>query len=630
MDNKGRAGNEPGAWNPSDKQETCQPARQAMTIAKTNVLSAKDILPPDDEDIGIGFRDTRAMVRAMADTLPDAERQRLAQAFGQKLVSGWWAACCLKRKAPLKLRSPPQALEPYPLNETLGGVADTAGRRAGQLEPEIAAYQIGLIYTSLLPPAFRSENGIYYTPPVLTQRLIKLASETGVDWKSCRVLDPACGGGAFLAPVARHIIGQMSECSPRILLENLSNRLRGYEIDPFGAWLAQVTLDVVLLPIYSAIGKKTPCLVTQCDSLRKNPPRAGFDLVIGNPPYARTQLAPELREKFKRGIYGHANLYGVFTDAALRFVRPGGVIAFVTPTSFLAGAYFKNLRALLGFEAPPKHLDFVAARQHVFDDVLQETLLATYQRDSERSPVKVHELHVHTPQKLSTKELGTIDLPANPSLPWILPRSSEQVTTVQILQRCRHTLADWGYTVSTGPLVWNRHKGQIFQHKARNRLPLIWAESVRPDGRFSWRAHKKNHEPWFEIRKVDSWLVSRQQCVLLQRTTAKEQHRRLIAATLPKDFIRQHGGVVVENHLNMLKPLDTAPRVAPDVLAEFLNSKAADQAFRCVSGSVAVSAYELEALPLPPPDALDRLHGLISAGATRQAIENECQRLYRG
>ena len=603
--------------------------KNIMTFAKHNLSSAKGISPQDYEDINNGFQNARVMVRALADTLSDEERLQLAQAFGQKFVSSWWEACCLRRKTSLKLRRPQNIPEPYPLNETLAGVAGTVGRHAGQLAPEIAAYQIGLTYTSLLPSAYRSANGIYYTPPVLTKRLIKLASETGVDWKTSRILDPACGGGAFLAPVARHIIKQMPDCSPRILLENISNRLRGYEIDSFGAWLAQVTLDVVLLPIYSVTGKKTPYLVTLCNSLQKNPTRNGFDLVIGNPPYTRTQLTPELREKFKRGIYGHANLYGVFTDVALRFVRVGGVIAFVTPTSFLAGAYFKNLRALLGSAAPPKCIDFVAARRHVFDDVLQETLLATYQRGAERSKIKVNELHVHTMQNLSVKKLGTVELLANPSLPWILPRSSEQINTVKTLRRCKHTLVDWGYVVSTGPLVWNRHKGQIFRRKAKNRLPLIWAESVRPDGKFSWRAYKKNHEPWFEVRSADDWLVCRQQCVLLQRTTAKEQHRRLIAATLQADFIHQYGGVVVENHLNMLKPLSNIPQVAPEVLAEFLNSKAADQAFRCVSGSVAVSAYELEALPLPSPDSLHQLQELISSGATRQIIERECQRLYQ-
>lgn len=448
--------------------------------------------------------------------------------------------------------------------------------------------------------------------------------------RAARVLDPACGGGAFLAPIAKHIIAQMPECSPRILLENIANRLRGYEIDPFGAWLAQVALDIVLLPFAAVAGKKTPNLVTLCDSLQKNPPRDRFDLVIGNPPYARTRLSQELREKFKRSLFGHANLYGVFTDVALRHTRVGGVIAYVTPTSFLAGEYFKNLRALLGCEAPPKHLDFVAARRHVFDDVLQETLLATYMRGSEGSPVAVHELNVTSPRELEVQDLGSLELPADPSLPWILPRNMEQVATVQALQCCQHHLVDWGYTVSTGPLVWNRFKDQLHARKSKDRLPLIWAESVLPEGRFEWRAEKRNHEPWFEIRAKDGWLISRQQCVLLQRTTAKEQHRRLIAAALPAAFIEQHGAVVIENHLNMLKPLGDKPRVRPEVLAAFLNSRAADQAFRCVSGSVAVSAYELEALPLPPPEALDRLSKLISRDATRQQIEDECERLYQG
>jgi adenine-specific DNA-methyltransferase len=39
--------------------------------------------------------------------------------------------------------------------------------------------------------------------------------------------------------------------------------------------------------------------------------------------------------------------------------------------------------------------------------------------------------------------------------------------------------------------------------------------------------------------------------VLVQRTTAKEQHRRLISAEMPAELIAQHGRITVENHLNM-------------------------------------------------------------------------------
>ncbi len=191
-----------------------------------------------------------------------------------------------------------------------------------------------------------------------------------------------------------------------------------------------------------------------------------------------------------------------------------------------------------------------------------------------------------------------------------------------------HRLADWGYTVSTGPLVWNRFKDQLADQPGRGRLPLIWAEAVTSDGRFEFRSAKKNHAPYFELRARDTFLAVRTPCVLLQRTTAKEQARRLMAAALPADFLAKHGAVVVENHLNMIKPTAAQPTIPVSVIAAFLNSQAADRVFRCVSGSVAVSAYEIEAMPLPAPEDLGHLSRLVANQADRVAIEAECARLY--
>lgn len=117
-------------------------------------------------------------------------------------------------------------------------------------------------------------------------------------------------------------------------------------------------------------------------------------------------------------------------------------------------------------------------------------------------------------------------------------------------------------------------------------------------------------------------------CVLLQRTTAKEQCRRLIAAELPTAFIEEHGAVVIENHLNMIKPFNGAPRVAPAALTLLLNSNVVDQIFRCINGSVAVSAYELGALPLPPPEDMKKIEHLMKKRATREALERAVDRLY--
>ncbi|MCI0723202.1 MAG: SAM-dependent methyltransferase, partial [Acidobacteria bacterium] len=148
------------------------------------------------------------------------------------------------------------------------------------------------------------------------------------------------------------------------------------------------------------------------------------------------------------------------------------------------------------------------------------------------------------------------------------------------------------------------------------------------DGHFVFRAQKKNHQPYFKPLDGDDWLILRKPCVLLQRTTAKEQDRRLIAAELPRRFLMKHGAVVVENHLNMIRSMNGIPKVPAKVLAAFLNSQVVDQAFRCINGSVAVSAYELEALPLPPPEKLKSLGELLKIGARRDEIEAACEALY--
>jgi adenine-specific DNA-methyltransferase len=113
----------------------------------------------------------------------------------------------------------------------------------------------------------------------------------------------------------------------------------------------------------------------------------------------------------------------------------------------------------------------------------------------------------------------------------------------------------------------------------------------------------------------------------VQRTTAKEQKRRLIAALLPKEFIEKYGGVVVENHLNMIRLSEDKSAISPQLIAAILNTRTLDFAFRCISGSVAVSAYELNALPMPSPEQMKTLEKLIQLGAWKE-IETTVARIY--
>ena len=579
------------------------------------------------DDLRANLDAIRTMARAGGQQAGQEERLGLATAFGAAAVRSWWQAAA----GNVPLRAPRVPFGNGVLPEALAVLARLLGEELAGLDAEAAAYELGRVYMAMLPPERRTEHGVFYTPPVLTARLVDDAEAAGITWATARVLDPACGGGAFLTPVAERMIRAMEGTEPAIVVRALSSRLRGYEIDPFGAWLSQVALDVLVLPLTRAAGRGLGEVVIVCDSLERYPPRERFDLVIGNPPYGRVRLPDDMRARYRRSLHGHANLYGLFTDLALRHAKADGVVAYITPTSFLAGRYFTALRRLLGRQAPPVTVDVVRARKGVFDDALQETALAVFQKGQGPGPIAVRGVDVTSAGELWAEPIGTVVLPRNPSDPWVLPRERAHGPFVARLAATQHRLADWGWTVSTGPLVWNRHKPQLRWRASTCTRSLIWAEAVGADGTFRFPATKPNHPPHFALRpEVDDWLLVDRPCVLLQRTTAKEQARRLIAAPLTQTFLDAHdGAVVVENHLNMVRPVaDGTPKVSAEALAAFLNGDAADAAFRCISGSVAVSAYELEAMPVPPPSAMRALEETLARGVGPGEVRAICAGLY--
>jgi adenine-specific DNA-methyltransferase len=507
--------------------------------------------------------------------------------------------------------------------------ATALGDAAAALKVEEAGYLIGSTYAAMLPREVRARDGVYYTPPPLVSRLLDAAEEAGVDWSTARVLDPACGGGAFLGPVAIRMVAGLRGCNRRVVVRNVITRLRGFEIDPFAAWMSQIFLTATLHTLLGGAETGAGDVVTVCNSLLQLEPEA-FDLVVGNPPYGRVTLSAEQRAPFRRSLFGHANLYGVFLDLAIHKSKPqGGVIAYVTPTSFLSGEYFKRLRELLAREANPVSFDLVTERAGVFDGVLQETVLAVHRRrEASRSP-RVSFVEA-TESRLQSTLGGEVLLPDDTAAPWVLPRSPRELALARRMRSMASRLEHWGYKVSTGPLVWNRYKDQLRSRLGRGSIPIVWAESVSADGTFSLRSARRNHLPYFQVEEADEWLRVKHGCVLLQRTTAKEQPRRLVAAELPQSLIDELGSVTVENHLNMLVPIIACPPVSTAVLAAFLNSSVADRAFRCISGSVAVSAYELQSLALPAPESMQPLERMLREPCSRADVDDLCEAIYHG
>ena len=576
------------------------------------------------------FAAWKAMAKGLAEDMPDdATRLRLARAVCGTTLTAYWKEVCSQHDCTWDIRTPPFVFDLSSDSALL--LATGAGISAAIVPPLHAGYLISSLYTVMLPEKMRSALGAYYTPPALVERLLDMVAEAGFDWRKGYILDPACGGGAFLAPVAVRMLRSLDATDPAFVLRNIATRLHGFEIDPFAAWVSMVLLETTLLPVCLKANKRLPDLIETKDSLAISEGESKqYDLVIGNPPYGKVTLDDTLRQTYRRSLYGHANLYGLFTDLAVRLVKPAGLIGYVTPTSFLGGQYFKALRGLMKEEAPPVMMDFVTERQGVFEDVLQETMLTVYKRADERNvPVSVHFMKSNGEDSpVQVQAVGMFKLPSNGEEPWFLPRAPQQATLLKKMSFMPHRLVDYGFCVNTGQLVWNRHKQQLRVDKGKECYPLVWAESVTQDGHFNFSAERRNHTPFFQFQNGQDHLITRESCVLVQRTTAKEQKRRLIAALLPEAFVHNYGGVVVENHLNMIKPIPGKAMVSPTVIAALLNTKTLDQVFRCISGSVAVSIYELNALPLPSPGQIKLIENLLWNEVPQEMIESAVSRIY--
>ncbi|MDR2614333.1 MAG: class I SAM-dependent methyltransferase [Candidatus Accumulibacter sp.] len=129
--------------------------------------------------------------------------------------------------------------------------------------------------------------GQVFTPPPVVDCMLTLVRNRG------RVLEPACGDGAFL----KHFPGAL-----------------GIEIDSRCAPPGARVMNFFELPK----GKR-------------------FDTIIGNPPYVRYQeISPETRCLTRASVLdGRANLYLFFIEKCLYHLESGGELIFITPRDFL-------------------------------------------------------------------------------------------------------------------------------------------------------------------------------------------------------------------------------------------------------------------------------------------------------
>jgi adenine-specific DNA-methyltransferase len=486
----------------------------------------------------------------------------------------------------------------------------------GPLDGNEREYAISSTYALLIGADRRKLLSAYFTPPILAEAALQAADQF-LDGASPAVLDPACGGGAFLAPVAQRLAAAKvaQGMRPANAVKQTLRGLKGIELDPGLASLSQALLKAMIARRFGVIAD---CRIVQTQNALVVAPKPIFDLVIGNPPYGRVagRVSDELLTNAGRAnLGGHTNLYGLFLLRGLEWLKPGGGLVFVLPTSFVAGPYFSGLRHEVLQKAEVLRIDVHEQRDDLFVDAVQDVCVLTLRRRREATepttgPAHAYEMGLVDSQG-ARRSLGRAEATPDGE-PWMLPHRFSAATTQElklIFSGVRAaTLADYGYRLRVGKVVPTRERDHLRLESGDGLLPLLWASEARPDGSFAFANGKRS--------KLASWYappaggaptyITERPAVIVQRTSNRDQKRRLNAAAVPPAFYREHAprGFVAENHVIVLEALTETPLVTPPVVAALLNSPAVNERFSAVSGSFSVSAKLLARLALPPAAVL--------------------------
>ena len=465
-------------------------------------------------------------------------------------------------------------------------------------------YWVSSLYAALMPPSRRRRLATHFTPPYLARYLIDLAIDTGVELGKDHILDPASGGAAFLVPLSIRITRELRQrgSNSEVISRIIESTLAGIEIEPNLVRLSHMLLENSLRSQFSG-NQRIPCIpIQRANALKLTSLHRPFDAIIGNPPYGRIYRPSRLLLSHFDVVIrdGYVNLYALFIEQALRWVRPGGIICFIVPMSFVGGPYFAALRKRILETCVVLRLDPIDKRGNVFLDVHYDICVLTLRKKDGNHPI-ISATSSLLLMSGPPRPLGQLDLPPSPSERiWALPDGK---LNDRLFQNGLKTLSDYGYIVRAGYFVWNREKKRYrIDSKPRpSEVPLYWARNIIPNGICEPHILDQSAGRFgFVYIDRNSPAIVHTDAIALQRTSNRRQKRRLVAGLILRHKVPGNKGFVTENHTILIVPDPLQPQQFPmHLLCRLLNTEAVDARFRRISGSVSISVRALRELPLP-------------------------------
>ena len=209
----------------------------------------------------------------------------------------------------------------------------------------------------------QKETGSYYTPPALVELILNevLPIKNNEQAYNLKILDPTCGSGIFLVEAYKRIVKRWQNAHHdkildfKILKELMQNSIYGVELNPKSIKVASFSLYLSLLDflnpknLWYLDGEKFPYLINDEDDnsikiqghnlFRANTIEDNkkfekeYDLVVGNPPYGKTNIPNNIKEYCKKQNFSQEFVIPFIHKSTL--LAPNGRIALLATTKLL-------------------------------------------------------------------------------------------------------------------------------------------------------------------------------------------------------------------------------------------------------------------------------------------------------
>jgi hypothetical protein len=323
-----------------------------------------------------------------------------------------------------------------------------------------------------------------------------------------RLLEPSFGDGDFLLPALDRLLSAWIEAGRPDPSRALSNCISAVELHRS---TFNVTRTAVVKTLREAgIGEPDADALAERWLLYGDfllvPLEGTFDVVIGNPPYVRQELIPdvlmaEYRARY-RTIYDRADLYVPFIERSLASLNKGGRLGFICADRWMKNRYGAPLRRMVaeGFHLHV-YVDMVDTPAF-HSDVIAYPAITIISREKP-GPTRVARRPEISAKALSalSAELGAATLSGKAGdvremrniaagvEPWIL-ETSDQIDLMRRLERSCPTVEDAGCKVGIG-VATGADKAFIGPFEALDvepdrKLPLVMTRDILA-GHVQWR-----------------------------------------------------------------------------------------------------------------------------------------------